>query len=305
MVDGKFVDENPVSGAPGSLIPAEWGNAVTEEILGVIRAAGLSPSESDFGQLLKATQKIIIDAVRLEPVPFSALAFPTVATSDGRLAITAQSSGSGGRVSIPAGVLISLSEEVNVGLTGRARSIYTSAWSSSELDVNSTYYVRIQVGGNSLYYYVQKGSDTDEIPVSMKGAANALSGGGFDSTCVDVLVAKVVTAAVGSPPLVTLLSNKSRLEVVGVWSGGAGSYSLTLNWARKPRAYIAGIADFDSNVKTDYSIYAEDIGLYAGGVKLTPAGGFSDRYTARVLITAWAQNAGVSGSINARVRWEA
>lgn len=25
LVDGKFVDENPITGAPGSLIPASWG----------------------------------------------------------------------------------------------------------------------------------------------------------------------------------------------------------------------------------------------------------------------------------------
>ncbi len=25
LVNGKFVDENPVTGAPGSLIPAQWG----------------------------------------------------------------------------------------------------------------------------------------------------------------------------------------------------------------------------------------------------------------------------------------
>ncbi|PGR44779.1 phage tail protein, partial [Bacillus cereus] len=29
LVDGRFVDENPVAGTPGSLIPAVWGNSVT------------------------------------------------------------------------------------------------------------------------------------------------------------------------------------------------------------------------------------------------------------------------------------
>jgi len=27
LVNGKFVDENPLTGTAGSLIPAEWGNA--------------------------------------------------------------------------------------------------------------------------------------------------------------------------------------------------------------------------------------------------------------------------------------
>lgn len=29
LVNGGFVDENPVAGTPGSLIPAAWGNSVT------------------------------------------------------------------------------------------------------------------------------------------------------------------------------------------------------------------------------------------------------------------------------------
>lgn len=56
LVGGKFVDENTATGQPGSLIPAAWGNAVTDELLAVIAAAGLAPSEGDHGQLLKAIQ---------------------------------------------------------------------------------------------------------------------------------------------------------------------------------------------------------------------------------------------------------
>ncbi|WP_417693654.1 phage tail protein [Pseudomonas sp.] len=58
LVNGKFVDENPVTGAPGSLIPAAWGNSVTQELLGVITGAGMVPDEADLGQLLLAVRKI-------------------------------------------------------------------------------------------------------------------------------------------------------------------------------------------------------------------------------------------------------
>lgn len=58
LVGGKFVDENPLTGTPGSLIPSAWGNAITDEVLNVITAAGLEPSEEDLTQLLKAIRLI-------------------------------------------------------------------------------------------------------------------------------------------------------------------------------------------------------------------------------------------------------
>lgn len=59
LVNGRFVDEDPLAGTPGSLIPAVWGNGVTQEILSVISAAGMTPSEADTGQLIKALQIIL------------------------------------------------------------------------------------------------------------------------------------------------------------------------------------------------------------------------------------------------------
>ncbi|AZE21712.1 gp53-like domain-containing protein [Pseudomonas chlororaphis] len=59
LVNGSFVDENPLTGMPGSLIPADWGNAVTQEILEVIRAAGDTPNESDNTQLKAAVSGLI------------------------------------------------------------------------------------------------------------------------------------------------------------------------------------------------------------------------------------------------------
>ncbi|UVL35969.1 phage tail protein [Pseudomonas sp. B21-041] len=59
LVDGRFVDENPVAGTPGSLIPAVWGNSVTEELLSVIKAAGIIPAEAATDQLLAAFKKLL------------------------------------------------------------------------------------------------------------------------------------------------------------------------------------------------------------------------------------------------------
>ncbi|QWA30505.1 hypothetical protein [Pseudomonas sp. RC3H12] len=58
LVGGKFADENATTGQPGSLIPAAWGNAVSDELLNVIKAAGLTPSEDNNAQLLQAIQGI-------------------------------------------------------------------------------------------------------------------------------------------------------------------------------------------------------------------------------------------------------
>ena len=58
LVDGKFVNENTATGQVGSLIPAEWGNSVTDEILNVIRSAGLSPNEQAVNQLSLAIKQL-------------------------------------------------------------------------------------------------------------------------------------------------------------------------------------------------------------------------------------------------------
>jgi len=58
LVNGKFVDESPVNGTPGSLIPSSWGNAVTDEILSVIRSTNVVPAESNNAQLTDAIVSI-------------------------------------------------------------------------------------------------------------------------------------------------------------------------------------------------------------------------------------------------------
>ncbi|MBV6287347.1 hypothetical protein [Pseudomonas aegrilactucae] len=58
LVDGHFVDENPVTGQIGSLIPAAWGDSITQEMLNVIKGAGLVPDESNVAQLLQAVTSI-------------------------------------------------------------------------------------------------------------------------------------------------------------------------------------------------------------------------------------------------------
>lgn len=64
LVDGQFADENPATGQVGSLIPSAWGNAVTQELLSVIKAAGFVPAEGQTNQLLKAIQGLVSQGIK-------------------------------------------------------------------------------------------------------------------------------------------------------------------------------------------------------------------------------------------------
>lgn len=54
LVNGEFVNEDLVLGVQGSVIPAEWGNAITKELVAVIEEDGQTPSESVLTQLRDA-----------------------------------------------------------------------------------------------------------------------------------------------------------------------------------------------------------------------------------------------------------
>jgi hypothetical protein len=117
-------------------------------------------------------------------LPFAALPYLTVATGNNRIAVTvAVSAGQGGTVSVPAGVLVSIGQEVTAGQTGCMRSFTTQAWTAA-LAINSTCFLRAKVQNGALAFYVQRGTDTDPTPASLKGTPDGLSGGGFDSTCI-------------------------------------------------------------------------------------------------------------------------
>ncbi|WP_434572171.1 phage tail protein [Pseudomonas sp. Z3-8] len=241
LVNGKFVDENPLTGTPGSLIPADWGNGVTEEILNVIKAGELVPDEQKYDQLLQAIRSVSARGWTLDSaLPISSLPMPTVASTDGRLVVTPSAvSTSGGRVSIPAGVLIGLGQEVVPGQLGRVHTFTTQAWSSGDLLPTSSYFLRGQVSGGALTFYTQRGAVHDSAPEGLKGIVNGAAGGGFQSTPLDICIAWIVTAGPGSVPVVRLIYNRSRL----LWTqtvNGSGVVSLPLDPHARAARLIVG-----------------------------------------------------------------
>ncbi|UWF50549.1 phage tail protein [Pseudomonas sp. N3-W] len=240
LVNGKFVDENPLMGTPGSLIPASWGNGVTQEIVNVIKAGDLTPDETKYDQLLQAIQSVSAKGWNLDSaMPIGSLPPATVATADGRLAVTPMAaSTSGGKVSIPAGVLISLGQEVVAGQVGRNRTFTTQAWSSADLLPTSGYFLRAQVIGGVLTFYMQRGTIYDATPDGLKGTVNGAAGGGFQSTPLDICIAWVVTAAPGSVPTVRPIYNRNRLAWTQTVNGNGVVYLPLDPHARAARLVV-------------------------------------------------------------------
>ncbi|VVO63614.1 hypothetical protein PS870_00923 [Pseudomonas fluorescens] len=62
---GFFTDGNPATGVAATIMPAEFMNMVMMEIINVLTAAGITPSKSDFTQLLTAIKSVNRQGVTL------------------------------------------------------------------------------------------------------------------------------------------------------------------------------------------------------------------------------------------------
>lgn len=180
----------------------------------------------------------------IEGISIQAIDYPTIDSADNRIIVAPSVATNGGTVTYPAGTIISLGEEVTAGETGRMAAYKTSLYSSVDLDVSSTYYLRAKWVSGSVVQYIQKGSDADAIPAGLVGTPGGASGGGFDSTVFDILLSRVVTGLAGTLPVVTELANKSDLILQSSvyrsdlpqqldWATLA-STDIAIDWARKP-----------------------------------------------------------------------
>lgn len=201
-----FVDGNPPLEISPTILYAYWLNTIQEECCNVVELSGLTLDPGDNTQLWTAlTQKITI--------PLIALDKPVIDTADNTIGATGAIATAGGTVSVPVGKKLSITREVIIGQTGWIYIFTTTAYTSADLDVSSTCYLRSQVDGDgALEIYVQKGTDSDPIPASLKGTPGGLTGGGFPSTVLDILLAKIVTGAAGTTPTVTNIPNARMIS---------------------------------------------------------------------------------------------
>lgn len=57
--DGKFTEGNASTGLPATTVTADWCNALQEEVINVLTAAGINPAKANNGQLLAAILSLI------------------------------------------------------------------------------------------------------------------------------------------------------------------------------------------------------------------------------------------------------
>ncbi|MCG8998436.1 phage tail protein [Laribacter hongkongensis] len=189
--------------------------ALTQGLAGKLGKTETAADSARLGGKLPGSY-VTADSVLL---PLASIPAPCVSTSDSRLDVTpAAVAGQGGTVFVPAGVLISIGQEVVTGKLGRQRAFTTEAFTSPNLVANSEYYIRAQVVDGALTFYVTRGLLTDVEPASQKGTINGVAGGGFPSTPIDICIARVLTGAAGSVPVVQRIINRQRL-----------SWTVTLN----------------------------------------------------------------------------
>jgi len=176
-------------------------------------------------------------------VPLAALPFPEIVTADHRLTVTPAADAAGGTVAIAAGTAIVLGTVRATAGRGYVVTVETPAWQSADLTAEATYYLRGRVEAGALVLYTQQGTDADPIPASLTGTPDAASGGGFDSTTIDVLLARVVTGTAGTAPTVTPLANAARLLAQAEYlpavtnpatNDSTMQYDVVVDWARLP-----------------------------------------------------------------------
>ncbi|GLS29967.1 hypothetical protein SAMN04488498_104328 [Mesorhizobium albiziae] len=233
-----YFDGNPQAGQKGAVPPGKAIEHPMREILAVIQAAGLVPSDSDLTQLLQAIQ-LIAAGIGGDPNSFGYNpVFPEIISNGGVMSLSS---------SVGSVVLAAAQQFIHRGGTLQNTNDFNLAARTKSTVANKTYHYRWRFNAGSPVLELKDLADLAYNPGVLPETHWS-----FDSTYDDMLIARVVTDA-GNTPSVTALFNRNRMLhdetkngtpiMVGTGTGNDGgqySESFTLNWARSPLATVTG-----------------------------------------------------------------
>ncbi|MFJ2465502.1 hypothetical protein [Pseudomonas sp. NPDC087615] len=272
LVNGGFVDENPVAGTPGSLIPAAWGNSVTQEILNAIKAAGLTPDEAKTDQLATAIGALV-DFTKLKNTPTSLSGYG-ITDAVGRLLAVRQFETVGITVYKPN----PKAKRIRVRLVGAGGS----GGGCAPVAAN---YQSIGGGGGSGAYAE---SLYDVIPEMLAGVPVSLGAGGaarnaMGQTGGGASFGTYMSAAGGAGG--QILTCAVTATAVGFVQGGAGGQAVT-----------GGSLSNARGIGGDYGMYNANWGVLAGAGGASPFDGGATRVGVNGAGGSGGRGSGGSGS---------
>jgi len=279
-----YQDGNPAAGIKGAIPPGKAIEQPMREILSVINAGGLTPSEEDTTQLLQAINAIIATAISNIVIDEQELTLPSLAynpiypeilTGGGLMTVTASS----GQVQIAAGQQFvhrggNLYNTTDTDVGDRTFSTLAS----------KTYHLRWRHNGGSPVFVLADLADAGYNPASAAETSTA-----FDSAFDDMLIARVVTDG-NNTPTVTALKNQHVLRTSGEAIGARGALggeqsgdntsgmsgspaasivnylSVPINFARKPDAFVSSINDLWTSRQGDANAGVRALSRYAVAV---------------------------------------
>ncbi|VVN40611.1 pyocin knob domain-containing protein [Pseudomonas viridiflava] len=141
LVNGKFVDENPVTGTPGSLIPAQWGNSVTQEILNAMAAGGEKPDEAKTDQLAKAIAQISIGTQSKQSYRGAGFGYTASET------LLPDIAGHWHRINVD-GITLTLPSKANVGV-GKSVTFHNASFGVATIKASGTEIISLYGSGSN------------------------------------------------------------------------------------------------------------------------------------------------------------
>lgn len=245
-----YFDGDEQTGQDGSYPSGKAIENQMREILAVIEAAGLTPSD-DLTQLLQAIQTLAAGAGADAAVFAYNPVYPHVTVNGGVVSI----SSSNGQVVVNTGQSF-----IHRGGTLYSLNDFNLAARTFATVASKTYHLRWRYNGGTPTLTL-----TDVTDGSYNPAAKAEADPSFDSTYDDMLIARVVTDSANNPT-VTALKNLHQLyarfekTTKEVQTTGGSSWTGlpplegTVNWARTPRPSIVS-ANGEISPNTDAITY--------------------------------------------------